>query len=100
MTSEVAISLGLVTTELVINAIKHAFPNNQKGKIVVNYKAIDTGWYLKVTDNGIGRLEQQGRRRGGLGTSIVTALADQLNAEVKTASTPKGTSVSFIHKDK
>ncbi len=37
-TSEQAVSMGLITTELVINAIKHAFPGGAKGQIVVGFE--------------------------------------------------------------
>jgi two-component system, sensor histidine kinase PdtaS len=36
-TADVSVSLGLIVTELVINALKHAFPDNSGGKIVVGY---------------------------------------------------------------
>lgn len=98
VSSEVAISLGLITTELVINAIKHAFPSNRKGEIQVVFKDSKREWSLEVLDNGTGRLNHKDGDKGGLGTSIVVALSDQLNAKIKTKSTPSGTSVSFIHK--
>lgn len=99
VTSEVAISLGLVTTELVINAIKHAFPNNRAGKIIVMYEALESIWTLSVTDNGIGQPKNKTSDQNGLGTSIITALADQLNAEIKTTSTSRGTTTSFVYTD-
>ena len=54
--SSQAVSLGLVTTELVINALKHAFPPGHEGEIVVRYDVDGAGWRLSVSDNGIGRL--------------------------------------------
>ncbi|HEX3992223.1 MAG TPA: histidine kinase, partial [Acetobacteraceae bacterium] len=51
-----------------------------------------------VSDNGVGRLEGAGRAaKGGLGTSLVTALAHQLDAKVVTTSGPAGMSVSVTH---
>jgi len=35
----VSVSLGLIVTELAINALKHAFPGDRKGKISVNYNS-------------------------------------------------------------
>jgi two-component sensor histidine kinase len=35
--ADISISLGLVVTELVINALKHAFPGLRSGKITVHY---------------------------------------------------------------
>src|SRR4051794_33822587 len=58
VSSTEAISIGLVVTELVINALKHAFPADRPaGLIVVSYEVDETNWRLSVSDNGIGRSE-------------------------------------------
>lgn len=36
----VSISLGLIVTELVINAMKHAFPDQSKGLISIEYLSV------------------------------------------------------------
>ncbi|MDE8491778.1 hypothetical protein PCJ40_28215, partial [Klebsiella pneumoniae] len=36
--ANISASLGLVVTELVINALKHAFPDGRHGKIAVDYQ--------------------------------------------------------------
>jgi chemotaxis protein methyltransferase CheR len=41
--SDTAVSFGLLTTELVINALKHAFPDGQAGDVVVTYSARTSG---------------------------------------------------------
>jgi two-component sensor histidine kinase len=51
-----AVSLGLIVTELVINALKHAFPmDTQDGRVVVSYEIDGADWKLAVSDNGIGK---------------------------------------------
>lgn len=95
--SEAAISFGLLTTELVINAIKHAFPENRTGTVMVTYESRGPAWTLSIADNGVGQSKQAPDSRHGLGTSIVAALADQLHAETHTESSPTGTKVSFTH---
>jgi two-component system, sensor histidine kinase PdtaS len=95
--SEKSVSLGLIVTELVINALKHAFPSNRKGKIIVDYRTHGSGWALSVSDNGIGMSEYEGGAKAGLGTSIVLALARQLQAQIHVANAKPGTSVSMIH---
>ncbi|HYJ34872.1 MAG TPA: histidine kinase dimerization/phosphoacceptor domain -containing protein [Rhizomicrobium sp.] len=94
-----AISLGLIVTELVINALKYAFPDQRTTATVkVDYEVNGTDWKLSVSDNGIGRVEGSGSRaKGGLGTSLVKALAHQLDAQVETVSGPSGMSVSVTH---
>jgi chemotaxis protein methyltransferase CheR len=93
-----AVSIGLIITELVINALKHAFPNDSGGEILVRYAADEANWHLSVSDNGGGlQKNSRGGRRTGLGTSIVEALALQLKARVEiTAGTP-GMTVSIVH---
>jgi len=93
-----AVSIGLIVTELLINAVKHAFPPERSGKIHVGYEATESGWRLSVADDGVGRSNEGGQpTSAGLGTSIVEALAHQLGARVVISSGPQGTDVSVIH---
>jgi two-component sensor histidine kinase len=98
-TSRQAESLGLIVTELVMNALKHAFPDSKvEGQIDVAYDTSGTDWRLSVSDNGIGRPDgvfAQGK--SGLGTGIVKALAQQLDAKLVTVSGRQGTTVSITH---
>ncbi len=97
VSSDMAVSLGLITTELVINALKHAFPEGQSGTITVTYAANKKGWTLSVGDNGVGEsAHKKSKPRRGLGTSIVGALANQLHATIRTKSSPRGTTVLII----
>ena len=95
--AEVSVSLGLIVTELVINALKHAFPGHRAGKIVVEYGSHDRNWTLSVSDNGIGMPSDSESTRPGLGTNIVEALAKRLDADVRFASADPGTAVSIVH---
>jgi PAS domain S-box-containing protein len=94
-------SIGLIATELVINAFKHAFVDDRAaGLIVVAYKATETSWRLAVSDNGSGTLEghlKLDKPSSGLGTMIVEALAKQLDARVEVVRNPKGTTASITH---
>ena len=89
-------SLGLIVTELVINALKHGFPAGAEGQIIVSYNAQNSGWQLSVSDNGSGTQASGEPAHVGLGTSIVEALAHQLNATVQKTSGTEGTVVSII----
>jgi PAS domain S-box-containing protein len=97
--ADVSISLGLIVTELVINALKHAFPQEQSGKIIVDYHAHGRDWRLSVSDDGVGMPPDSPRAIPGLGASIVQALARQLEAEIRVASAGPGTNVSIVHVD-
>jgi chemotaxis protein methyltransferase CheR len=94
-----AVSIGLVVTELVMNALKHAFPAERAGAtIVVSYKVAGPDWKLAVTDNGIGKpAVNASATKPGLGTSLVKALTRQLDAVVDIVSGPGGTAVSITH---
>lgn len=95
--SSQAVSIGLIVTELVINALKHAFPDNRTdaGIVTITYELAEPNWRLSVSDNGIGRPEGNlDKLIPGLGTTIVEALAKQLDARVEALMTPLGTTVS------
>jgi len=96
--ANISVSLGLIVTELVINALKHAFPGrNQTGKIKVDYLSEGTGWTLTVGDNGVGMPGGQAGAKPGLGTGIVDALSKQLDASVSVTDAGPGTTVSIVH---
>lgn len=101
VSSAVAVNLGLIVTELVINALKHAFPHNSAGRQVrIIYERDGTNWKLTVSDNGVGAPDENvrvGRSKSSLGTSIVNALAQQLDARVNVSTGPDGTTVSVTH---
>lgn len=97
--ADISVSLGLIVTELVINALKHAFPGERTGAIVVDYHAENQDWELTVTDNGVGTPESIAKAKPGLGTGIVEALARQLEATVETTGADPGTKVSVTHKE-
>jgi len=95
-TSEQAVSMGLIATELVINALKHAFPGGARGHVIVGFESAATAWRLSVSDDGIGIGTRLGDApvRTGLGTTIVEALTRQLGGRVSTAAVFPGTTVS------
>ena len=95
VTPDEAIGLGLITTELVMNSLKHAFPNSE-GQITVTYTSTGASWKLSIGDDGVG-LRATAVSGAGLGTSIVESLANQLNADVDRISTKRGTVVSISH---
>jgi hypothetical protein len=92
-TSEQAVSMGLIVTELVLNALKHAFPDGREGKVLVAYDVAGSSWRLTVSDNGIGRPDDDAPKTvPGLGTNLIEALAKQLDARVEGAWTPRARS--------
>ena len=95
--ANISINVGLIVTELVINALKHAFLGQDHGTIAVDYSAKGLNWILVVTDDGIGMPTEPHLATSGLGTSIIQALVKQLRARVKVEDAKPGTAVSVIH---
>lgn len=95
--ADISVSLGLIVTELVINALKHAFPDGRGGKIKVGYQSHGPNWTLSVADNGIGMPVSGTGNKPGLGTSIVQALTAQLHAVAVISDAKPGTVVSIAH---
>ena len=80
-----AVSIGLIVTELVINAFKYAFPVDKPGALVlVTFASQGTDWTLTVADNGVGKDAKATSTHGGLGTVIIGALVKQLGARLET----------------
>jgi two-component sensor histidine kinase len=96
-TADTSVSLGLIVTELVINALKHAFPGGRSGAIHVDYSSRGPNWTLSVGDDGIGMPETSEPAKAGLGSGIVQALASQLSARVKVVGGNSGTKVLVAH---
>jgi len=94
--ADTSISIGLIVTELVINSLKHAFPEGRKGRIDVAYSVHGPNWTLTVSDNGVGMPKGE-PAEAGLGTSIVRALAEQLGAIIHVVDARPGTTVSVAH---
>ena len=99
VSSREAVSLGLIVTELILNTLKHAFPDDRADRqVAVGFDVSGTNWKLSVVDNGIGTpVGVFAQPKSGLGTSIINALAQQLDARVDVVSGPQGTSVSVAH---
>ncbi|HET6971244.1 MAG TPA: ATP-binding protein, partial [Phenylobacterium sp.] len=98
VSSDVSISLGLIVTELVINALRHAFPKHRRGSIRVAYASTTDSWALSVTDDGVGLpVVGETPKPGGLGTSIIEALSRQLSATVSIQPGHPGVAVRVSH---
>jgi len=95
-----AVSLGLILTELVINALKYAFPVQKiDAKVLVTYESQGPDWRLSVADNGAGKSAAAGPpTQGGLGTVIIAALVKQLNAQMEVSTAPAGFGVTITRK--
>lgn len=95
--ADVSVSLGLIVTELVINALKHAFPDERTGAISINYRSAGRDWTMSIADNGIGMSFGDDAPKAGLGTGIVEALARKLEGKIQLSDGAPGTVVTISH---
>lgn len=87
---DTAVPLGLLATELVTNALKHAFPGGRTGRVTAAIaRSAGGSATLVVEDDGIGLPEgTYGGRKGGTGSAVVPALAGQVGAKLSVAGGP------------
>ena len=77
-----AVAIGVIVNELVLNAMKYAYPE-QKGPIRIGLKRVNgRRAILSVEDDGIGHDANTKAKSTGLGRSIVGAMATRLGAQV------------------
>jgi two-component sensor histidine kinase len=85
--SRQAIRIGLIVNELATNALKHAFPGERGGTIQVRLQRLPTRLVIIVEDDGVGCPEDE---QGGLGSRVVSLLAQQSGGSIKRESANPG----------
>jgi PAS domain S-box-containing protein len=96
-----AVPCGLILNELITNALKHAFPHQRCGELVVSL-AIHANSHvqMRVADNGVGLpIGLDWQRTDSLGLRIVRILANQLDGVLEYDSAA-GTSFTLSFKKK
>jgi len=68
--------IGLLINELVVNSIKHAFPDQEKKQIELSIKIKDKYLEIQYRDNGVGVPENSK-------VKLISTLSRQLEAEFK-----------------
>ena len=82
MQAKDASAFGLLVSELITNAFKHAFAGREVGKLHVSLAQSDTYFMLQVVDDGAGLpLVVPSGKPKSLGMQIVNQLAKQLKAK-------------------
>jgi two-component system, sensor histidine kinase PdtaS len=81
---DTAISIGLITNELLTNSMKYAFEEKENGNINITLNEEDTegGLLLKVSDDGIGKVPDQKAKGTGFGTQLISLLTRQLDGRL------------------
>lgn len=79
-----AIPLGLIVNELITNCFKYAFPEDESGEIIVDFRSENDEFILTVSDTGIGFPEDLDfKNTSSLGLQLVNNLTDQIDGEVE-----------------
>lgn len=93
--AEVLLNLGLVINELVVNALKHAFPGGRPGILRVRLAAEEDGYRLSVEDDGTPSPGASSiLRSGSMGSVIVRGIIEQLGGTLS-VDTTNGTRLSI-----
>ena len=83
---DIAVPCGLVLSELIQNACKHAFAGREEGLLSVALRRSDGKFEIEVSDDGRGATPEARRDEGAptMGQTLVKALAEQLDARLET----------------
>ncbi len=93
---DTAVSLGLLLSELLTNALRHGFTGRQRGSVQTRVEEQpDGGIRLTIADDGVGLPAGSGwpDASHGLGGRIVVQLVHSLNASLAVDSGPGGTTL-------
>jgi PAS domain S-box-containing protein len=85
--AELAIPLGLIASELLTNALRHAYPPGDHGEVVLTLAVRAAALEMTVADRGRGLPDTP---RSGLGSNVIDSLARQIGACVDRRSPPEG----------
>ena len=89
-----AMPLALLCYEIILNALKHAWPEQRAGKLLIALRIRDAGSEIRIGDDGVGFVD--GEVMKGLGSRLARALAKEASVEVLTTSRPDaGTTVTL-----
>jgi two-component sensor histidine kinase len=77
-----AVAIGIIVNELVMNAVKYAYPDGA-GPIHIVLNADGDDLELSIADDGVGLNVKTDPRSTGMGQRIVTAMAQKLDASVE-----------------
>ena len=100
---DTAISIGLITNELITNSLKYAYKENEKGAIKIsltedqNDLSTEGSLLLKISDDGIGKSMNSQPKGTGFGTQLIMLLTKQLDGQLN-YEINNGTIVSLVFK--
>ena len=97
LASDRAVSVGMIVTELLTNALKYAYPAGSEGEVRVLLRRQGDGKaMLAVEDDGVGWKEGDVPKGTGLGSRIVKSMASTLGSAIHYVPKPSGTRAELI----
>src|SRR4051794_27238522 len=75
-----AVAIGIIVNELVMNAVKYAYPDGA-GPIHVELRSCADGLELSISDDGVGLQVKLNPQSTGMGQRIVSAMATKLDTK-------------------
>jgi two-component sensor histidine kinase len=87
-----AVAIGIIVNELVMNAVKYAYPEGA-GPIDVALHSQGDNVVLSISDNGVGLNVKSDPQSTGMGQRIVSAMAAKLEARVERDPNHAGTRI-------
>lgn len=91
--TDFAIPIGLIVTELVINALKYAYPVGD-GPIRVKAERNGDLITVQVEDDGVGIVETDWRKSRGIGNKIVMAMVEKIGGAINIERRPSGACIT------
>ena len=89
---DLAISLGLILTEMINNTIKYAFPNSNESNFYIKFRKNGDEGVLNLYDEGVGFDIESST---GLGMTVIKSLTTQIDGETTIVS-DKGTHFKIV----
>lgn len=85
--------IALMLNELLMNALKHAFPVGRTGRLRISVRETQHYLQVEIADDGVGMSGTE--PRNGFGSRMIRTLARQLQAEVLWSAGDAGTTVEL-----
>lgn len=88
---EAATAIGVIVSELVGNACKHAYRPDEPGDVCISLRRTCAGYMLEVADHGCGMVREPVSWGNGLGARLIMLMSQKLGAEALWSNAHPGT---------
>lgn len=93
---DMVIPMGLITNELISNALKYAFEGREKGTVSLHIARKGNNIVLEVTDNGVGLpFTEIPAKSESLGMQLIKSFAEKLDATIHISTSDNGSTFAL-----